>query len=127
MPERPIADRGSVRLSSRTFGSIRHDRPSGNCADDQAGDVVKALLLAALLAGSNPHPMTAGEARAASNALIRRQIPQMDQSRRTITTEQAADHWAITYSSPDDVSNGGPVIVHVSKRTRRARIVQMPN
>ena len=86
-----------------------------------------ALLLAVLLAGGTRHPMTAGEATAAANAVVHRVLPGLDRRTRTIRTENEADYWLVTYSSPDDEHAGGPVIVHVDKRTRRARIVQMPN
>jgi len=88
---------------------------------------MKALLLAALLAGGGPHVMTAGEATAAANREVHRVLPRFDRRSRTIRTDEDAGSWRVFYESPADESAGGPVIVVVDKRTRRARIVQSPN
>jgi hypothetical protein len=73
-----------------------------------------------------PHGMRAGEATAIANAEIARVLPGMDRSSRTIRTDELDGKWLVTYASPDDENAGGPVIVEVDKRTRRAAIVQMP-
>lgn len=86
-----------------------------------------ALLLIALLAGPTQHQMTAREATAAANREVHRQRPGFDMRRRTIRAEEVGGHWSVYYESPDDEHAGGPTIVEVDKRTRRARIVQSPN
>lgn len=86
-----------------------------------------ALLLLALLAGPAHHEMNAREATAAANREVHRVMPRFDRSRRTIRTDEDGRVWRVSYLSPDDESAGGPVIVEVDKRTRRARIVQSPN
>jgi hypothetical protein len=87
--------------------------------------VKAALLLAALLAGCAPREMTADEAIAAANGEVDRLLPQFDRSRRTIHANDADGKWSVTYASPDDLHAGGPLIVQVDKRTRRAAITQM--
>jgi hypothetical protein len=87
-----------------------------------------ALLLMALLAGPAHHEMTAREATVAANREIHRVRPGFDLRRRTIRTgEEVGGVWSVYYESPDDLHGGGPTIVQVDKRTRRARIVQSPN
>jgi hypothetical protein len=89
---------------------------------------VKAfLLLMAMLAGPAHHEMTAREATAAATREINRLRPGFEFRRRTVRTEQAGGLWHVYYESPDDEHAGGPTIVEVNKRTRRARIVQSPN
>ena len=86
-----------------------------------------ALLLLALLAGPARHQMNAREATAVASREVHRMLPRFDQRRRTIRATEDGGNWIVSYESPDDVHAGGPVIVRVDKRTRRARIVQMPN
>lgn len=86
-----------------------------------------ALLLLALLAGSAPHEMTAREATVAATREIHRLRPGFDLRRRTVRTEQNGGLWTVYYGSPGDEHAGGPTIVQVDRRTRRARIVQSPN
>ena len=87
--------------------------------------VKAAFLLAVLVAGARPCGMTAGEAIEAANAEVSRMLPRMNRSGRTIRTNDADGKWRVTYASPDDADAGGPLIVEVDKRTRRAAIVQM--
>jgi len=82
-------------------------------------------LLAALLTACAAREMNADEAIAAANAEVGRALPQMDRSGRTIPTADADGKWRVTYASADDANAGGPLIVEVDKRTRRAAIVQM--
>lgn len=86
---------------------------------------MRAALLLILLAGCAPHAMTASEATEAANGEIDRVLPGLDRSRRTIRTVEADGKWRVTYASPDDVNAGGPLIVEVDERTRRAVIIQM--
>ena len=86
-----------------------------------------ALLLLALLAGPTHHEMNAREATAAATREIHRLRPGFDLRHRTIRTEQNGRLWHVYYESPDDEHAGGPTIVQVDRRTRRARIVQSPN
>ena len=86
-----------------------------------------ALLLMALLAGPAHHEMTAREATVAASREIHRQRPGFDLRHRTIRTTEDGRTWHVYYESPDDEHAGGPTIVEVNKRTRRARIVQSPN
>ncbi|HEY5712642.1 MAG TPA: hypothetical protein VIT38_12180 [Allosphingosinicella sp.] len=86
-----------------------------------------ALGLAALVAGCGPHEMTASEATELANAEVNRMMPEFDRSSRTISTGQADGKWRVFYTSPDDLTAGGPVIVEVDKRTRQAAITQSPN
>ena len=86
-----------------------------------------ALLLMALLAGPAHHEMTAGEATAAANREVHRVLPRLDRGSRTIRTDEDGATWRVFYESRADEASGGPVIFVVDKRTRRARIVQMPN
>jgi hypothetical protein len=89
---------------------------------------VKAfLLLLAMLAGPAHHEMTAREATAAATREIHRLRPGFDLRHRTIRAERNGGHWSVYYESPDDEHAGGPTIVQVDRRTRRARIVQSPN
>ena len=69
--------------------------------------------------------MTANEAIAAADSELARMLPGMDRSGRTIRTGDSDGKWRIVYESPGDVDAGGPLIVQVDKRTRRAAIVQM--
>ncbi len=86
---------------------------------------MRAILpLLALLAGCAAREMDAGEATEAANKEIDRVLPGLDRSGRTIRTAEADGKWRVTYGSPDDVSAGGPTIVEIDKRTRRAAIVQ---
>jgi len=85
-----------------------------------------AFLLALLLAGCLSHDMNAREATAAANAELARVLPRLDRRGRTIRTSEADGKWRVIYASPDDLTAGGPVIVEVDARTRRAAIVQMP-
>jgi hypothetical protein len=89
--------------------------------------VKAALLLLAMLAGPAQHPMTAREATAAATREVHRLRPGFDLRHRTIRATEDARLWHVYYESPDDEHAGGPVIVQVDKRTRRARIVQSPN
>jgi hypothetical protein len=86
-----------------------------------------ALLLLALLAGPAPHEMTAREATAAATREIHRLRPGFDLRHRRIRAEQNGRLWHVYYESPGDEHAGGPTIVQVDRRTRRARIVQSPN
>jgi hypothetical protein len=71
--------------------------------------------------------MTAREATTAANREVHRMLPRFDRRHRTIRATEDGRSWHVYYESPDDEHAGGPVIVEVDKRTRRARIVQMPN
>jgi hypothetical protein len=73
-----------------------------------------------------PRGMAASQAIEIANAEVRRALPRMDRSSRTIWTDELAGKWLVTYASPDDADAGGPVIVDVDKRTGRATIVRMP-
>lgn len=84
-----------------------------------------ALLLAVLLAGCAAREMNAGEAIEAANKEVQRVLPQFDRSRRTIRADSEDGNWRVFYTSPADLNSGGPLIVHVDKRTRQAAIVQM--
>lgn len=86
-----------------------------------------ALLLLALLAGPAPHEMNAREATVAATRELHRLRPGFDLRRRTIRTEQDGGLWYVYYESPGDEHAGGPTIVEVNARTRRARITQSPN
>ena len=86
-----------------------------------------ALLLIAMLSGAAHHPMTAGEATAAANREVHRVLPRFDRGGRTVRTDEQGNYWRVYYESPADEASGGPVIVQVDKRTRRARIIQSPN
>jgi hypothetical protein len=83
-------------------------------------------VLAAVLAGCAPREMTASEATEAANAEVSRMFPHFDRSSRTIRTDEDDGDWRVTYASADDLNSGGPVIVRVDKRTRRAAVVQSP-
>ena len=86
-----------------------------------------ALLLLAMLAGPAHHEMTAREATVAATREIHRLRPGFDLRHRTIRAEQNGRLWHVYYESPDDEHAGGPTIVEVNKRSRRARITQSPN
>lgn len=85
-----------------------------------------ALLPAFLLAGCAPHEMNAGEATEIANEEVNRVMPQFNRSSRTIRTDEEDGNWRVFYESAGDLTGGGPVIVQVDKRTRRAAIVQSP-
>ena len=87
---------------------------------------MNALLLAALLAGAPPHPMSAGEATAIANREVHRVLPRFDRRSRTVRTDDSDGDWRVVYASPGYERAGGLVIVIVNKRSRRARIVQSP-
>jgi hypothetical protein len=87
---------------------------------------VSVVLLAVLLAGCVHHEMNAREATEVANNEVSRMIPEFDRSSRTIRADDGDGHWSVYYESADDLHAGGPVIVQVDKRTRRAAIVQMP-
>ncbi len=87
---------------------------------------MRAALLPAILLSGCAHEMTASEATEAANAEVARTLPGFDRSSRTIRTDDDDGHWRVIYISADDLTAGGPVIVQVDKRTRRAAIVQMP-
>ena len=86
-----------------------------------------ALLLIAMLSGAGHRQMTAGEATAVANREVARLLPRFDRGSRTIRTDEQGNYWRVYYESRADQASGGPVIVQVDKRSRRARIIQSPN
>jgi hypothetical protein len=125
-----ITDTGNNGASARESRSIRHGRAAKRAVAGWAGagdtGMRAALLLAVLLAGCAHHAMTALEATAAADREVRRMLPRLDRSSRTIRAAEGDGDWHIYYESPADEESGGPIIVQVNKRTRRAAIVQMP-
>lgn len=80
-------------------------------------------LALTLASGCHDRPSdatTASRAVAVANAYMADKLPQVDLSRRQISTSDLGDKWRITYHLPEG-GTGGPIIFLVDKR--RAEVV----